>query len=92
MTLLEVESELILAQSSVHENNWRKDSTGSTYRQALETKTGKPRFRDLQKRLDSRLLQTLQGVYEASSSAEEETRKGVGEPNQATHQLEILNP
>ena len=42
--------------------------------------------------LDGRLLQTLQGVYEASSSAEEETRKGVGEPNRATHQLEILNP
>ena len=92
MTLIEFESELILAQSSVHENNWQKDSSGATYRQALQNKTGKPRFRDLQKRLDGRLLQTLQGVYEACYSAKEETRKGVGEPNRTTHQQGTLNP
>ena len=71
----------VVIQTLDHENNWRKDSSGGAFRKALETKTGKPRFRDLQKRLDGRLLQTLQGVYEASSSAEEETRKRVGEPS-----------
>ena len=47
-----------------HENKWNKDSSGSAFREALQDKTGKSRFRDLQKRLDDRLLQTLQGVYE----------------------------
>ena len=82
----------VVTQTWDHEKNWRKDNSGGAFRKALEIKAGKPRFRDLQKRLDGRLLQTLQGVYEASYSAEEETRKRVGEPNRATHQLEILNP
>ena len=86
MTPSLVEAAKDVTQTWDHENNWRKDNSGGAYRQALQTKTGKPRFRDLQKRLDGRLLQTLQGVYEACYSAKEETRKGVGEPNRATHQ------
>ena len=40
----------VVTQTWDHENKWRKNNSGATYRQALQNKTGKPRFRDLQKR------------------------------------------
>ena len=55
-----------------HENNWRKDSSGGAFRKALETKTGKSRFRDLQKRLDGRLLQTLKESTKSTESLQKE--------------------
>jgi hypothetical protein len=52
------------ADTFYHENNWNRDNSGGTYRETLQGTLGKKRFSDLQKRLDGRILQRLQGTYE----------------------------
>ena len=66
----------VVTQTWDHEKNWRKDNSGGAYRQSPQTKTGKPRFRDLQKRLDGRLLQTLKESTKHATVQKKKPEKG----------------